>query len=102
MEALTASLENADLKPLEAAEEEFFSPGGSFQEAALRLLCSQFYEADKQWKTTEGSFTQLGPGSCSLSHLTDELAPCFSSHTAIAMPDNPPAERPWAQGEFVW
>ena len=64
-----------------------------------RLLCSQYTEGEQRWQTTTGSFTQLGPADCQLRELPDssDLAGCFESYTALALPDSPPPKRPSAQ-----
>ena len=61
----------------------------SFEDAAGRLLSSQFSETCMEWLSTAGSYTALSASDCVLRQIAP-CAACFENHLAIALPDSPP------------
>jgi len=58
-------------------------------DAAAKLLGSQYIEATKSWVVVEAAtFRPVDAAACPRRVL--ECAPCFASHVALSLPDNPP------------
>ena len=69
---------------------DLFESGQSLGAAAEKLLGSQYIEASKTWVIADSArFTPADSAACPRREL--ECAPCFTSHVALAIPDNPPA-----------
>jgi len=87
-----ASSRDDSLLPSHAREArlDIFESGQSVGDAAAKLLGAQYIEASKTWVIADNaSFTPADVAGCPRRQL--ECAPCFTSHVALALPDNPPS-----------
>jgi hypothetical protein len=84
-----ASLPDAPLQSNSSGARLRLDLGVSFEDAAGRLLSSQFSETCMEWLSTAGSYKALSASDCVLRQIAP-CAACFENHLAIALPDSPP------------